>query len=59
MVVLAAGVSRTRRQQGQPYSIRFIEATGGRLRITAVCGDTEVELDVNDVVPSWDIDVRA
>jgi hypothetical protein len=59
MVVLAAGVSRTRRQQGQPYSIRFIEATGGRLRITAVYGDTEVELDVNDVVPSWDIDVRA
>jgi hypothetical protein len=38
---------------------RFIEATGGRLRITAVHGDTEVELDINDVVPSRDTDVRA
>jgi transcriptional regulator with XRE-family HTH domain len=38
---------------------RFIEATGGRLRITAVYGDTEVALDINDVVPSRDTDVRA
>jgi transcriptional regulator with XRE-family HTH domain len=38
---------------------RFIEATGGLLRITAVYGDTEVELDINDVVPSRDTDVRA
>jgi DNA-binding XRE family transcriptional regulator len=38
---------------------RFIEATGGRLRITAVYGDTEVALDIYDVVPSRDTDVRA
>lgn len=37
---------------------RFIEATGGRLRITAVYGDTEVALDINDVVPDQDPDVR-
>lgn len=37
---------------------RFIEATGGRLRITAVYGDTEVALDVNDVAPDQDPDVR-
>jgi hypothetical protein len=59
MAVLAIGVSRARRQQSQPYSIRFIEATGGRLRITAVYGDTELELDINDVVPRGDTDVRA
>jgi hypothetical protein len=48
-----------RRQQSQPYSIRFIEATGGRLRTTAVYDDTELELDINDVVPRGDTDVRA
>ena len=37
---------------------RFIEATGGRLRITAVYGDSEVALDINDVAPSRDTDVR-
>ena len=31
--------------------IRFIEATGGRLRITAVYGDTQVDLDVDQLVP--------
>jgi transcriptional regulator with XRE-family HTH domain len=30
---------------------RFIESTGGRRRITVVYGDTEVALDINDVVP--------
>lgn len=30
---------------------RFIEATGGRLRITAVYGDTQVDLDVGQLVP--------
>jgi DNA-binding XRE family transcriptional regulator len=38
---------------------RFIEATGGRRRITAVYGDTEVALDINGVVPSRVTDVRA
>lgn len=31
---------------------RFIEATGGRLRIVAVYGDTEVDLDVDQLVPA-------
>lgn len=31
---------------------RFIEATGGRLRIVAVYGDTEVDLEVDQVVPT-------
>ncbi|CAN5894733.1 hypothetical protein BH23ACT2_BH23ACT2_31620 [soil metagenome] len=31
---------------------RFIEATGGRLRITAVYGDAEVDLTVGDVAPT-------
>lgn len=30
---------------------RFIEATGGRLRITAVYGDTEVDLDLDQLTP--------
>lgn len=30
---------------------RFIEATGGRLRIVAVYGDTEVDLEVDQLVP--------
>ncbi len=30
---------------------RFVEATGGRLRIVAVYGDTEVDLDLDQVVP--------
>ena len=38
---------------------RFIEATDGRLRISAVYGDTEVALDINGVVPSRVTDVRA
>jgi len=32
--------------------VRFIEATGGRLRITAVYGDTQVDLDVDQLVPA-------
>lgn len=31
---------------------RFIEATGGKLRILAVYGDTEVDLDVDQLVPA-------
>lgn len=31
---------------------RFIEATGGRLRITAVYGDREVDLKIGDIVPT-------
>lgn len=30
---------------------RFIEATGGRLRITAVYGDSEVDLKIADIAP--------
>jgi DNA-binding transcriptional regulator YiaG len=30
---------------------RFIEATGGRLRITAVYGDSEIALKIGDVAP--------
>lgn len=30
---------------------RFIEATGGRLRITAVYGDSEVALKIGDIAP--------
>ncbi len=31
---------------------RFIEATGGKLRIVAVYGDVEVDLDVDQVIPA-------
>jgi transcriptional regulator with XRE-family HTH domain len=44
-----------RRQNLHLATTRFIEATGGRLRITAVYGDTEVALEINDVVPSRDL----
>lgn len=30
---------------------RFIEATGGRLRITAVYGDNQVDLKIGDIAP--------
>lgn len=30
---------------------RFIEATGGRLRITAIYGDSEVVLKIGDIIP--------
>jgi hypothetical protein len=53
-------VSKLERRQNLVAALtRFIEATGGRLRITAVYGDIEVELDINDVVHSRDTDVRA
>jgi DNA-binding transcriptional regulator YiaG len=32
--------------------IRFIEATGGQLRLVAVYGDTEVDLDLDQVIPA-------
>ncbi len=35
---------------------RFVEATGGRLRITAIYGDTEVTLDLRDNPASDDVD---
>lgn len=37
---------------------RFIEATGGRLRITAVYGNTEVDLDINDLAPTREPDIK-
>ena len=30
---------------------RFIRATGGRLRITAVFGDQETEISIGDILP--------
>ncbi len=53
-------VSKLERRQNLHLTTltRFIEATGGRLRIIAVYGDTEVALDINDVVPDEGPDVR-
>ena len=35
---------------------RFVEATGGRLRVSAIYGETEVTLDLRDIDPTDDID---
>lgn len=53
-------VSKLERRQNLHLTTltRFIEATGGRLRITAIYGDTEVALDINDVAPSHEADAR-
>ncbi len=46
-------ISRLERRQNLHLSTlaRFIQATGGRLRITAVYEDAEIDLDVGDVAP--------
>jgi ribosome-binding protein aMBF1 (putative translation factor) len=46
-------ISRLERRQNLHLTTlaRFIEATGGRLRIVAVYGGTEIDLDVGDVAP--------
>lgn len=47
-------VSKLERRQNLHLTTlaRFVEATGGRLRISAVYGDTEVDLNVGDVTPT-------
>ncbi len=52
-------VSKLERRQNLHLTTltRFIEATGGRLHITAVYGNTEVALDINDVIPDPDVRV--
>jgi DNA-binding transcriptional regulator YiaG len=47
-------VSKLERRQNLHLATltRFIEATGGRLRIVAVYGDTEVDLDIDQVAPA-------
>ena len=49
-----AEVSRMERRTNLQLSTlaRFIEATGGRLRITAVFDDQEVEVGVGDLLPA-------
>lgn len=53
-------VSKLERRQNLHLTTltRFIEATGGQLRIIAVYGDTEVALAINDVVPDEGTDAR-
>lgn len=53
-------VSKLERRQNLHLTTltRFIEATGGQLRIIAVYGETEVALAINDVVPDEGSDAR-
>jgi len=52
-------ISRLERRQNLHLSTlaRFIEATGGKLRITAVYNDDEVDVGIGDLVDSEPIEV--
>lgn len=49
-----AEVSRVERRSNLHFATlaRFIEATGGRLRITAVFDDYETEIGIGDILPA-------
>ncbi len=54
-------ISRLERRQNLHLTTlsRFIEATGGQLRITAKYGNTEIDLGIGDITPTEHTDEEA